>query len=77
MVIHGTGSRARTGRGSGRQKKTGTSEQQRGLVSAKVERVQSEIGSALAGIKIVVETIAPWVRAVGGSKNIESAQFRR
>jgi hypothetical protein len=26
--------------------------------------VQSEIESALAGIKITIETIAPWVRAV-------------
>jgi predicted metal-dependent peptidase len=47
-----------------------------------VERVQSEIESALAGIKIIVETIAPWKKQargvrVGPAANIESAQLRR
>jgi hypothetical protein len=37
--------------------------------------VQSEIESALAGIKIIIETIAPWVRAVCIGANIESVQF--
>ena len=34
------------------------------FVKSEVERVQSEIESALAGIKIIIETIAPWARAV-------------
>jgi hypothetical protein len=47
-----------------------------------VEHVQGEIESALAGIKIIIETIAPWkkqTRAVraGPAANIESAQLRR
>jgi len=52
------------------------------FLKTEVERVQSEIESALAGIKIIVETIAPWkkqarvVRA-GPAANIESAPFRR
>jgi len=37
--------------------------------------VQSEIESALAGIKIIIETIASWVRAVCVGANIESVQF--
>jgi len=37
--------------------------------------VQSEIESVLAGIKIIIETIAPWVGAVWAEANIESAQF--
>ena len=48
------------------------------FLKSKVERAQSEIESALAGIKIIVETIAPLgARGSCGSKNIESAQFRR
>ena len=47
------------------------------FLKSEVERVQSEIESALAGIKIIIETIAPWVRAVRAGANIESAQFRR
>jgi hypothetical protein len=47
------------------------------FLKSEVERVRSEIGSALAGIKIIIETIAPWVRAIGAGANIESAQFRR
>ncbi len=31
-----------------------------GFLKSEVERVQGEIESALAGIKIIVETIAPW-----------------
>ncbi len=34
------------------------------FLKSEVERVQSEIENALAGIKIIIETIAPWVRAV-------------
>ena len=34
------------------------------FLKSEVERVQSEIESALAGIKIIIETIAPWARAV-------------
>ena len=30
------------------------------FLKSEVERVQSEIESALAGIKIIIETIAPW-----------------
>ena len=47
------------------------------FLKSEFERVQSEIESALAGIKIIIETIAPWVRAVRAGANIESAQFRR
>ena len=49
---------------------------------AEVERVQGDIESALAGIKIIIETITPWkkqarmVRA-GPAANIESTQLRR
>jgi hypothetical protein len=52
------------------------------FLKSEVERVQSEIESALAGIKIIVETIAPWkkqarvVRA-GPAANIEPAAMRR
>jgi hypothetical protein len=40
------------------------SKQLQTFLKPEVERVQSEIESALAGIKIIIETIAPWVRAV-------------
>jgi hypothetical protein len=60
------------------------------FLKCEVERVQGEIESALAGITIIVETIAPWkalslpsappgprpVR-MGPASNIESAQSRR
>jgi len=52
------------------------------FLKSEVERVQGEIESAVAGIKIIIETIAPWkkqarvVRA-GPAANIESAQLRR
>ena len=52
------------------------------FLKSEVERVQGEIESALAGIKIIIETITPWkkqarvVRA-GPAANIESAQLRR
>jgi len=59
------------------------------FLKSEVERVQGEIESALAGIKIIIETIAPWkstpvapptsprpVRA-GPAANIEAAQPRR
>ena len=32
------------------------------FLKSEVERVQGEIESALAGIKIIIETIAPWKR---------------
>ena len=58
------------------------------FLKSEVERVQSEIESALAGIKIIVETIAPWKAMLvtttpprplhAGSASItESAQLRR
>jgi hypothetical protein len=60
-----------------------------GFLKSEVERVQGEIESALAGIKIIVETIAPWkstpvspptgarsVRA-GPAANVEAVQSRR
>jgi hypothetical protein len=34
-----------------------------GFLKSEVERVQAEIESALAGIKIIIETIAPWKSA--------------
>jgi hypothetical protein len=59
------------------------------FLNAEVQRVQGEIESALAGIKIIIDTIAPWKgapvspstspRAVRGgpAANIELAQPRR
>jgi hypothetical protein len=63
------------------------------FLNSEVQRVQGEIESALAGIKIIVETIAPWkststpvslatpttARPVraGPAANIELAQSRR
>jgi hypothetical protein len=61
------------------------------FLKSEVERVQGDIESALAGIKIIVETIAPWkstaaslapptsARAArsGPAANIEVAQSRR
>src|SRR5262249_17331210 len=61
-----------------------------GFLKCEVERVQGHIDSALAGIKIIVETIAPWqstlalleppgVRPVraGPAANLPAAQSRR
>jgi hypothetical protein len=57
------------------------------FLKSEVERVQREIESALAGIKIIVETIGPWIATApstsarafrgGPAANIESAQSRR
>jgi len=59
------------------------------FLKSEVERVQSEIESALAGIDIIIETIAPWKSApnapspnarpvrAGPAANIEAAQVRR
>jgi hypothetical protein len=61
------------------------------FLNTEVQRVQSEIESALAGIKIIIETIAPWkgaqdslaapagVRPVraGPAANVEVAPSRR
>jgi hypothetical protein len=58
------------------------------FLKAEVERVQADIESALAGIRIIVETIAPWktpepppqgVRPVraGPAANVEAPQARR
>jgi len=61
------------------------------VLSAEVQRVQGEIESALAGVKIIIEAIAPWkstpvslappttARAVraGPAANIEVAQSHR
>ena len=61
------------------------------FLKSEVERVQGEIESALGGIKIIIETIAPWkstpvslapptsARAVRGgpAANVEAAQSRR
>ena len=66
-------------------------QQLQSFLKCEVERVQGEIESALAGINIIIETIAPWktisvplptpanARAVraGPAYNIESAQSRR
>jgi hypothetical protein len=58
------------------------------FLNSEVQRVQSEIESALAGIRIIIETIAPWkstasppagarpVRA-GPAANIDAGQPRR
>src|SRR5262245_63249458 len=60
-----------------------------GFLKCEVERVQGEIESALAGIRIIVETIAPWKGALaaapassrpvraGPAANIELTQPRR
>jgi len=56
------------------------------FLKSEVERVQAEIDSALAGIKIIIETIAPWKTnsvpvlrgfRAGPAANFESAQSRR
>jgi hypothetical protein len=61
------------------------------FLKSEVERVQGEIESALAGIRIIIETIAPWKSAqvppaspangrpvrAGPAANIEAAQSRR
>lgn len=58
------------------------------FLNSEVDRVQGEIESALAGIKIIVDTIAPWKSTVasntpgargirGPAANIEGAQTRR
>jgi hypothetical protein len=56
------------------------------FLKSEVERVQAEIDSALAGIKIIIETIAPWktnpvpvLRGFRGgpAANFDSAQSRR
>jgi hypothetical protein len=56
------------------------------FLNSEVERVQAEIESALAGIKIIVETIAPWKTSSvpvlrgfrgGPAANLEAAQSRR
>jgi hypothetical protein len=63
-------------------------QQLQAFLKSEVERVQGEIESALAGINIIIETIAPWkttvapptgVRAVraGPVANIESAHSHR
>ena len=63
-------------------------QQMQTFLKSEVERVQREIESALAGIKIIVETIAPWKAMLvtttpprplrAGSASItESAQLRR
>ena len=61
-------------------------EQLQTFLKSEVERVQGEIDSALAGIKIIIETIAPWktnsvpvLRGFRGgpAANIDSPQPRR
>jgi hypothetical protein len=62
-------------------------QQLQAFLKSEVGRVQGEIESALAGIKIIVETIAPWKTPAapaaartfrgGPAANIESAQSRR
>jgi hypothetical protein len=58
------------------------------FLKSEVERVQGEIESAMAGIKIIVDTIAPWKNTAasntagarglrGPAANIEGAQPRR
>ena len=60
------------------------------FLKSEVERVQGEIESALAGINIIVETIAPWKAILipqaaasacpvrgGPAANLESTQLRR
>ena len=59
------------------------------FLKSEVERVQGEIESALAGIKIIIDTIAPWkstpvpsttssrVLRAGPAANIEGAQSRK
>jgi len=58
-------------------------------LKSEVERVHGEIESALAGIKIIIDTIAPWkstpvsppagtrVLRAGPAANIEGAQSRK
>jgi hypothetical protein len=44
----------------GLQGLTGELQELQAFVKSEVERVQGEIDSALAGIKIIMDTIAPW-----------------
>jgi hypothetical protein len=39
------------------------------LLKLEVERVQSEIASALAGIQVITDVIAPWKRNTSGSQS--------
>ena len=66
-------------------------QQLQGFLKSEVERVQGEIESAMAGIKIIMETIAPWKATsvpvatptgprafrAGPAGSIEPAQLRR
>jgi hypothetical protein len=47
------------------------------FLNSEVQRVQSEIESALAGIKIIVETIAPWKSGQGSLPPPTSARAPR
>ena len=62
------------------------------FLTSEVERVQGDIDNALAGIKIIIETIAPWQSALamlepepagvrpvraGPAANLQAAQSRR
>ena len=52
-------------------------QQLQAFLKCEVERVQSEIESALAGIKIIIETIAPWKSGSGSLSPPTSARAPR
>jgi hypothetical protein len=47
------------------------------FLNSEVQRVQSEIESALAGIKIIIEPIAPWKSGAGALSPPASARAPR
>jgi hypothetical protein len=47
------------------------------FLNSEVQRVQGEIESALAGIKIIIETIAPWKNGPGSLSAPASARAPR
>ena len=51
-------------------------QQLQAFLKSEVGRVQGEIESALAGMKIIVETIAPWRTASAPTNARQSAQSR-
>ena len=46
------------------------------LLKSEVDRVQGEIESALSGIKIIMETIAPWISTVLPAPPTRETSFR-
>ena len=60
----------------GLQGLTSELEELKALLKSEVERVQGEIESALSGIKIIMETIAPWKSTVSPAPPTRATSFR-